>query len=1139
MTMRCKKITCFVISMLIFWLASMQVSLWAAEGTEGQGEILWQIGKADNSAAEFALNVHELKQYLDRFGQGAMYLVGKSDPKKDWPFIQPGPIDHWGSRRSYTFTILFGLENLAKSGTCTLTLDTVDTHSTMPPLLFVRVNEQTFKYQLPPGAGDASMSRPANGRQYKLEIPLPANTLKKGNNSISITTETGSWIIYDQIVLRTPPGYTLAESTASTQILRLHDEPYLVRKDDGRLYQPILATVFRVGDPIEANITIDGHKSARQTISPGFQTIEGLAPAVKTETSVEVQIETADKGLAKSTMILKPVKKWNVYLLHHTHLDIGYTHIQSEVLALQGQHLEEALKLAKQSADYPPGSRFKWLPEGLWGVEGYMKKASPAEKERFIEAVRKGWVGLDALFGNELTALCRPEELFELTAYARQLSEKYNLTIDSAMITDVPGYTWGLIPVLAQSGVKYLSIGPNFAHRIGYTLTTWGDIPFYWISPSGKEKVLCWMAGKGYSWFHTGLNWKTVKNKLTTDRVFGYLKRLEESGYPYDMVQVRYNIGSDNGPPDPHLADIVKAWNEKYEYPKLIIATTSEMFHEFEKCYGDKLPVVRGDFTPYWEDGAGSSAQETAINRAAAERMVQAETLWALLNPEPYPQDDFYEAWRNILLYDEHTWGSWNSISDPDCDFTKGQWATKQAFAVEADKQSQELLNRALEGNSCLTEKVKAVQVFNTCSWPRTDLIILSGDWELAGDGVKDAQGKWIPSQKLSTGELAFLAGDVPPLGAGRFTLEVPSADKPKVKGVARAEGSKLFNDTLQVVIDEKTGAIQSLRRKGIDLNFVDNKNGLGLNDYFYVQGRDPKDPKRNGPVKIRVKENGPLVASLLIESDAPGCRKLIREIRITAGLERVDIINIIDKERVYKQEAVHVGFACNVPNGVLRMQTPWAVVRPEVDQLDGACKNYFTVQRWVDISNQDVGLTWATVDAPLIEIGAITCDARDKSVGWFKKIDPSATFYSYVMNNYWETNYKAYQEGPTTFRYSLLPHNRFDAGSAARFGTDCSQPLICVPVSPDTAVPSAPLQIVPVDVVLTSLRPGRDGKSWIARLYNASEKTEQVDLKWNNVAAEQVWLSNPFQAKIEKMQGPLTMAPYEIVTLYITHPQD
>jgi hypothetical protein len=41
-----------------------------------------------------------------------------------------------------------------------------------------------------------------------------------------------------------------------------------------------------------------------------------------------------------------------------------------------------------------------------------------------------------------------------------------------------------------------------------------------------------------------------------------------------------------------------------------------------------------------------------------AERLVQAETMWAMLNPKQFPAAAFHEAWRQVLLYSEHTWGA-------------------------------------------------------------------------------------------------------------------------------------------------------------------------------------------------------------------------------------------------------------------------------------------------------------------------------------------------------------------------------------------------------------------------------------------------------------------------------------------------
>ena len=190
------------------------------------------------------------------------------------------------------------------------------------------------------------------------------------------------------------------------------------------------------------------------------------------------------------------------------------------------------------------------------------------------------------------------------------------------------------------------------------------------------------------------------------------------------------------------------------------------------------------------------------------------------------------------------------------------------------------------------------------------------------------------------------------------------------------------------------------------------------------------------------------MVASLLIESDAPGCTKFTREVRVVDGLDRVDIINVLDKRPVRQKEAVHLGFAFNVPDGVMRMDIPWAVIQPEIDQLPAACKNWFSVGRWVDVSNQDYGVTWATLDAPLVEVGAIAPDNPTPSNHldcWLEHLGPSQTLYSYVMNNHWYTNYRAEQEGPTTFRYVLLPHKQYDPVAAQRFGIECSQPLEAV----------------------------------------------------------------------------------------------
>jgi len=57
-----------------------------------------------------------------------------------------------------------------------------------------------------------------------------------------------------------------------------------------------------------------------------------------------------------------------------------------------------------------------------------------------------------------------------------------------------------------------------------------------------------------------------------------------------------------------------------------------------------------------------------------------------------------------------------------------------------------------------------------------------------------------------------------------------------------------------------------------------------------------------------------------------------------------------VDKTPVRAKEGLHFGFGFNVPDGVIRLDVPWAVVRPETDQIPGSCKNWFTVQNWVGV---------------------------------------------------------------------------------------------------------------------------------------------------------------------------------------------
>jgi hypothetical protein len=1119
-----------VLSSIALLVATPAATAWLDGGPK---RWLWEIGQADGSGAEFAL----APDGYGRFERDGFVAVGRSDPKRDWPYVLPGPDDAWAGARSHTFAVAFGVKGPApKAGSCRLELAVTDTRPGKPLRLRLALNGRAQDCNVPPGGSDRSIAGQTDqGRRLRLDITFPAAALRAGTNLLTLTTLSGGWLLFDRLAFEAPAGVEPAP-TAETVLVNCSLVPTL-RSRGGRLFQTARLSVGHAGNEIAATVQVGGESPSRVTLRRGAQDVEVLVPDVAAQTPVPLAIAAGGQTLASEVLVVKPARKMTVYLLPHSHTDIGYTEIQTRIEQKQVDNLLQGIAYARRTAGYPEGARFVWNVEVLWAADLYLRRLSDSQRREFLDAVKTGQVALNGMYLNELTGLCRPEELLRLFRFATVLSERTGVPIDSAMISDVPGYTWGTVTAMSQAGIKYFSAAPNFFDRIGDILVRWENRPFYWVSPSGQERVLVWIPQKGYALSH-------LVGTLSPRFVEDYLSELDRSGYPYDVAYLRWSGHGDNAVPDPAICEFVKEWNASYAGPRFVIAATSTAFRAFEQRYGARIPQVRGDWTPYWEDGAGSSALETGLNRAASDRLTQAEALWAMRDPARYPASAFEDAWRNVLLYSEHTWGADCSISDPANPKTREQWEIKQSYAVQADVQSRQLVVRALAGGGTLTETDgagQAIDVYNTTSWPRTEVVLVPHGMSEGGDGVRDDQGQPVVSQRLSSGELAVLVRDLKPFSARRYRI-IPG--RPFQEGpAATVSGPVLDNGLIRVRIDATTGGIAELRAREIDANLVDSASGHALNEYLYLVGDNPADLQRNGPVTLSVGEAGPLVASLQVDSAAPGCQHLRREVRLLAGNSHVELKNTVDKKRIvaseYHQkegkESLNFAFPFHVPGGTMRLDLPIGTFRPEADQMPSACKNWLTVGRWADVANAEFGVTWVTLDAPLVEVGGITATLLNSQADpavWRKTIEPTQHLYSWAMNNHWGTNYRAYQEGPVSFRYALRPHLRSAPAAASRFAIGLSQPLIATAARGPEPRPQPLLTLSTDDVLVTVLKPSDEGQAWIVRLYGASGRDTEVSLAWARPGSRRTWKSDTSERPLREVSGSVPVPAWGVVTL-------
>ncbi len=918
-------------------------------------------------------------------------------------------------------------------------------------------------------------------------------------------------------------------TTSIRPALWAEPEEALIRENGG-LRQVLRLTGWNPDVPAQINVRMGG-VSRLATLSTGATTLR--LPLARVTAPLDIPISvTSDHAVASwSGLRIDPVVERTIYLINHAHLDIGYTDYQPNVRRKHWETIDSAVAFIERSRNGREGERFRWNIEGQWPLEGYLTERDSTRRESLVRLIRSGDIAISAFYANLMTGLSSADELVRSLSYTRTL-RRLGMPVTMAMTSDVPGFTWGVVPSLSHNGIRYLSSGPNFQEylpkhgdRIGWTIDELGDRPFWWMGPSGRDSVLTWVAGRGYSW--AGGFPKGRIRVEDADVVTSYMADLRRAGYPYDMVQLRYAIGGDNGVPDGHLADEVRRWNETFASPRLVISTVPELFAAFEKKYGAAIPRLRGDFTGYWEDGAMSTAREQVMNRASGHRLGQAAALAAIRGARMDPKRR-WDAWREVTLWSEHTWGADRSISDPDDPGVAHQWQWKAERAERGDSLSRGLLGAAGPDEPASN----AVDIWNTSIWPAPGVVQLPAWLTRRGDRARATDGTALATQRLANGALAVTLPTLQPLGATRVILESGLVPRER-RRAAKAAGDSIWNDNVSVRVDLATGAVRSVRWRGKQL--VAGASG-GWAWYRYLLGRDTSKTRSARDAKVEIINEGPVVATIRVTATGPGSQLFQSDISLDAEGETISISVTMDKLPVRAKESVHLGFPFRVPGGTVRFEQPFAVVRPDSDQLAAANRQLFPAQRWIDISNEEFGITLATPDTPLWEVGGLTAEAfrRDDGIEqWLRRALPGTTLYAYLMNNYWHTNFKADQSGPVTFRFIVEPHGPYDPRRATVLGSLASEPPLATPAESGPSRWSL-FRLDNAFVEVSGLAPTEDGKGVIMRLWNTSDQSQSVGFQWPNLEPKAVWLSDEEEHRSVEAPARIPLPPYGYVVVRI-----
>ena len=694
------------------------------------------------------------------------------------------------------------------------------------------------------------------------------------------------------------------------------------------------------------------------------------------------------------------------------------------------------------------------------------------------------------------------------------------MPVATATTVGVHGATSGVIDVLADSNVRHLMVAAG--ENRGVPLEP-RPSAFWWESASG-QRLLVWN-GLPLDFGRTlgiGDNAEAAQKTISE-----YCADLESREYPYDFVVFPVTSGKPgvNTSVDFGLSEFVKDWNESAsdDMPKIEFVRPTDVFTHLEATFGDSIRTVRGEWPDWWSDGIASSAYETTVARQALAAAMEAErvaTCAHFIDGSTVPAEEFREAYWYLSLYDEHTWGPQGSVSQPYAASTQAQWNAKAGFVHRAAALADNLLTSAF---ARVTDQIRAeddaVVVFNPTPWKRSAFIHLPKQKLDTSRGIQDpetgvAAPKWITDQGYTlfvvswVNPMSFVATDLPPLGYKVFKWTDTSAFP---ESVLKTEGTTLFNRFYELEVDGATGIISRWYDKRLNRDLLDDRNPYGLAQYIYEridgQGRDAlgvssrSNPSfvRTSPTVARVRSGrqSPLAASLVSEFLADGTRKVTQEVTLYEHQPWVDIEVTVHKHAVQEPESAYLAFPFFVPNSTTRVATAAGLTEVDHGLIQDTCRDWITTQGWVDFSNDSFGVTIANPDAPLAQFGRINTGR------WQTRFNPrSSTLFSWILNNYWDSNYRASQDGEIKFRYRMQSHEgEFDPAAAWRFGEETALRPTVAEVKQNhkgsqlESVKSF-LSVEPDHVIVTAVKRAEDAKGYIVRLREVSGRPTVVRLE-------------------------------------------
>ena len=1119
---------------------------------------LFRVGVFDGSSAEFAQGQPKVD---------VRYAVGQDAAARAWYAFQPAVLSNQATKpdqgTASPRTITFQVAD-APAAAYRLTVALLF-ESPSVPALRVTLNGKAGMYYPEPlldsRLGDVTGAHDVVYSKSDISFAFPGSLLHRGLNTVTFEaveeaekSAPDAGFTYDAIELdRVEAGSVNRDPSA-----RIEPSVFFTKHED-RLTELVDVTIrntqeLRPEDTV--SLILGGKKYEKQIgIAQDFgeAKLKFEVDEFPPQSLAHVSWHPGGRSITAEQMVA-PQKKWTLFLVPHIHLDVGFTDYQSKVAVVQARAVDEAMDFIAKHPD------FKFSLDGEWPLEQFLRTRNIEEQRRVIAALQNKQLYLPAQYANLLTGFPIAEVLIRSLYPSANFSREHNLPSNYANITDVPSYSWSYASILASAGIKDFAAAAN-NHRA--PVLRQGHLnehsPFWWSAPDG-QKILFW-----YSLSYLQMSYLFGLPPVLAageDTVPLFLQQYEHPEYRASAAIV-FGTQPENYDLFPEQAELADAWNAKWAFPRIEYSGFHDAMETIRQQFGDSIPTYSGDGGPYWELGVASDAYYVALERASESRGVSAEklsTIASLVDPRiAVDKAALDNMWTDMILMDEHTWDSANSVSDPASTEATEQLAIKDSFAIRAQASVDAMMKASM---AILTASISAgantLIVFNTLNWPRGGLVEF--DLRKKQELYDPSSDSVVPLQIVRTenelNRVRFVARDVPALGYRVYLLR--PAGEP-VSGPSPVQSTVLESPYYRVELDPASGAVRSIYDKDLRRELVDQESDYRLGQYLYVTDANPANNQHltwyRGKLDLRIHpaHNGKLLSvtrtpygwEAQMESTATNTPAIATSIRLFEHQKKIEFVEDVAKDKLSDKEAVYFAFPFAIKPPQFQYELQTTSMDPAKDMYPGAGHEWFSVQHWVSVQADGVSASVLPLDVPLVTLGDID---RGQWLDTFG--ERRATIFSFAMNNYWEDNYVGSQGGKFRFRYVVTSAPSTNDGQLSRLGWEEVTPLEVNEITRQDKALNQPrlvdagqasfAQIEDTDLLLETWKPAEDQNGTILRFLDLGGQTRSVAVRLPAFHVRSAWQTDAVERNQNELavkdghEFSVTIHPHEIVTVRV-----